>query len=208
MSFVFDVEADLAQIQRMQQVMKNQDQFRAAAQKAINRGLASAKTQGNKEVRARYDISLSNLNKYSQVRLNKASISGNEIVGEIMFGGQKIPLYRFSVKPKTRTYTMRYVNGHSGWRITSAVSAGDIKGSMLARPPAFIATMSSGHTGIFRRADTKTKSGKSKLIEYWGMSIADMIDYVDARDAVIQKASETVQKRLDHEIQAVLNGGY
>lgn len=205
-SFYFDINVDLAQIKRMQQILTQDEKYKNAARKALNRGLSTARTQGNREVKKRYAITTANLNKYSNVKLNKAVISGDEIAGEIYFSGQKIPLYRFTTNPKKRTYTSRFVNGISGWRVNKQVSFGDIKGHMQAGNAAFIATMNSGHTSLWRRADlSKTPS---RLIEYYGMSIADMLDYEDARQSIIDKTRDTVEKRLDHEISAVLNGGY
>jgi hypothetical protein len=203
-----EVQINKAQIQQMQQVISQQEKFRIAAERAINRGVEAARTEASREIRKRYDITDANIRADRNIKLKKAIASGDEIVGEISFAGRKIPLYRFHPNPKSRQYTREFVNGVSGWRKTSAVKAADVKGKMQARDNAFIATFQSGHTGIFRRTKGTTSSGKAKLREYWGFAVADMLDYQEAREAILQKATETVQKRLDHEITAALNGGY
>lgn len=117
-------------------------------------------------------------------------------------------MYRFRVSPKVRTVTNRFVNGRSGWRVNAPVSAGDIKErGMVRRRPAFIATFQSGHTGLFYRMNKKTSSGKDKLHEYYGPSVADMLDYEEAREAIQERAEEIVAKRVDQELWRVLNGG-
>lgn len=200
---------DRGQLNRVNQIINSSAKIGTAIQRAVNRGLESARTEAAREIRTRYDIAQANLRANQNVTLRKAVYSGDEIVGEIRFSGQKIPLYRFHPNPKNRRYTQRFVNGVSGWRVTTAVSAADNRGQMTARPEGFIATFRSGHTGIFQRiAGSKTSSGKEKLREYMSYSVADMLDYPEAREAVERKTMETVQKRLDHEIQAVLKGGY
>lgn len=202
------INIDQAQIDHIN-IMLHQapEKARRVYRNAFNRGLEAARTQAAEEIRQRYDITSGNLRPYQNIRLKMAAQSGPDIVGEINFSGAKIPLYRFNPSPKTRTYTARYVNGIGGWRITTAVSAADNKGQMIRRRAAFIATFKSGHTGIFARTGGTTSSGKDKIREYFGYSVADMLDYLPAREAIEKKTAETVEKRLDHELLRVLSEG-
>lgn len=168
---------------------------------AINRGLIAGRTQATKEARKRYDIKTGDLRANHNVKL-RAEATG----GELRFSGAKIPLYRFHPSPRTRQYTGRYVNGRSGWRITKAVSAADVRGDMRARPDAFIATFRSGHTGLFRRTGGSTSSGKDKIREYWGFALADMLDYPDARESIEERMMEITDRRIDSELYRILNG--
>jgi hypothetical protein len=182
------------------------EKSRQVFERAIRRGLDAGRPQAATEIKKRYDITTGNLRTYENVRTSIFEGS-NEVVGQISFAGKKIPLYRFHPSPATRQYTDRFVNGVSGWRITKAVSAADNLGQMVPRPNAFIATFRSGHTGIFEReAGKKSASGKDKIREFFGYSVADMLDYEPAREEIQKKAEQTIEKRLDHELLRVLNG--
>lgn len=181
--------------------------------RAIQRGLSAGRVQANKEIRERYDISNANLNNtdghsYSTYS-EKVMEDGGGVAGYINFAGAKIPLYRFHPQPKTRTYTTRYVNGYGGWRVTTDVSAADVRGQMIRRRTAFIATMPSGHTGIWKRTGKythldkegkRTSGSKPEFRELWGFSVKDMLDYEPAREAVRERMAEIVSKRIDHEL--------
>lgn len=204
--FSISISIDQAQINHVN-IMLHQapEKAKRVFKNAFNRGLITARTQAAKEVKQRYDITEGNLRPNQNIRLKMSADAGAGVVGEISFSGAKIPLYRFNPSPKTRTYTTRYVNGVGGWRITTAVSAADNKGQMIRRKSAFIATFKSGHTGIFARTGGITSSGKDRIREYWGYSIADMLDYEPAREEIEKKTAETVEKRIDHELLQVLS---
>ncbi|MCD8052255.1 MAG: hypothetical protein LUE89_11365 [Clostridiales bacterium] len=202
------VEIDQAQVEHVNKILYTMpEKSRAVFRNSINRALVSARTQAKKEIKERYAISSSNLNSYERIQLRGAEYTGSDIVGELHFAGGKIPLYKYKVRPSGRRYTNRYVNGRCGWRITTRVSAEDLKETgMVRRETAFIATFKSGHTGIFKRTGGTTSTGKTKLREFYGFSVADMLDYKEARENVLDEAAETVSKRLDQELYRVLNG--
>lgn len=199
------VEIDREQIRHVNALLQSAPEKALVVYKrAIQRGLSAGRVQANKEIRERYDISNANLNNkgghsYSTYS-EKVMEDGGGVVGYIHFAGAKIPLYRFHPQPKTRTYTTRYVNGYGGWRVTTDVSAADVRGQMIRRRTAFIATMPSGHTGIWKRTGKRTASGKPEIEEFWGFSVQDMLDYEPARDAVQERMAEIVAKRIDHEL--------
>ncbi|MDO5784722.1 MAG: phage tail protein [Eubacteriales bacterium] len=198
-------EAQVAHVNKMLHTMP--DKAKIVFRNAMNRGLIAARTQAAKEIKERYDIKTGNLRTYQTIKLRRAGQAGSDIVGEITFSGTKIPLYRFHPSPATRRYTNRYVNGKAGAKITAPVSATDARESgkhKLNR--GFIATFSSGHTGIFYRTNGKTRTGKTKLKEYFGFSVADMLAYEPAMDAVYERAQEITSKSIDHELYRILNG--
>lgn len=201
------IEIDQSQIDHVNKMLYTMpNKARSVFRNSINRGLIAARTQATKEIKERYAIKTGNLKKYQTIKIKNADQTGNDVSGEILFSGTKIPLFRFHPSPSTRRYTKRFVNGKNGWRITTMVSAEDIRTSgMRKRPHAFIATFQSGHTGIFRRSGGNTSSGKMKIKEYWGPATADMLDYPEARKAVEQRASDIVAKRLDQELYRVLS---
>lgn len=177
-------------------------------ERALRRGLAAGKTQAYKEIRKRYDISTASLspgNHTYHTFDERISRDASGVVGHISFAGAKIPLYRFHPSPAQRRYTSRFVNGIAGWRVTTLVSAADVRGQMIHRTGSFIATFQSEHTGIFSRTGETTATGKAALREWYGFSVADMLDYQPAREAIQERAAEVVQQRIDHEMLRALD---
>lgn len=177
--------------------------------RAIGRGLSAGRVQANKEIKTRYDISNASLNNtgghsYSTYD-EKIYEDGGGVAGHIYFAGSKIPLYRFHPSPAARAYTTRYVNQISGWRVTTDVSAADVRGQMLRRRTAFIATMPSGHTGIWERTGKITSGGKEEIREFWGFSVRDMLDYEPAREAIQNRMADIVSQRINHELLRALD---
>ena len=67
---------------------------------------------------------------------------------------------------------------------------------------AFIARMKSGHTGMFER-----ETGRSfPVTEFMAQSTAQMAGNEEVLEQVSEKAQETVNKRIEHEITRILNG--
>lgn len=202
------IEIDQRQIDHVNKLLYTMpDKARTVYRNAINRGLTAAKTQGKKEITKRYFITSGHLKRYMRITTYSAEQTGSDVVGEVQFAGGKIPLYKFKVSPKERRYTNRFVNGRSGWRVTGRVKAGDARESgVTLRKPAFIAQFQSGHKGIFYRTGEKTSHDKDKLHEYYGFAVPDMLNYEEAREAILERAGEVVEKRIDHELWRVLGG--
>jgi hypothetical protein len=77
-------------------------------------------------------------------------------------------------------------------------------------PRAFIATFRSGHTGIFIRTSERTATGKPRLKELWGPSVARELTREDRRPNAPQIFADTFEEvlpgRIAHEVQRVLAG--
>lgn len=200
------VQIDPAQIAHVNAALQSAPQKALVVyRRAISRSLSAGRVQANKEIKTRYDISNASLNNtgghsYATYE-EKIHEDGGGVVGYINFAGSKIPLYRYRHSPQTRTYTTRYVNGHGGWRVTTEVSAADVRGQMLRRRTAFIATFQSGHTGIFVRETEERLPVK----EMWGFSVRDMLDYEPAREAIQKRMEDIVSGRIDHELLQTLD---
>lgn len=178
---------------------------------AMNRGIQTLEAEANRQIRKRYAISPKNMRKY-QKRTKKRAVWNGGSTASIEISGPKIPLHKYTANPSVRTYTTEKTPVEiedAVWKIVNKhakVSAMDSKESgMVARPAAFIATFKSGHTGIFKRAGGRTGSGKEKIKEYWGYSVAEMLDYEPAKLEIAEKVQETVNKRLEHEIGRILS---
>lgn len=198
------IRVDPGQVERVNRLLSAApEKATAVYRRAFDRALKAARVQASVEVRKRYAIKEKDLDTYRNIR-SKVDVGTDGVAGYISFAGAKIPLYKFTPKPRDRQYTTRYVNGVAGWRITTDVSAADVKGAMVRRRTAFIATFPSGHRGIFTRTGEKTASGKERIRELYGFSVADMLDYEPAREAIQERAAQVVMERIDHELMREL----
>lgn len=158
-----------------------------AMNNAINRGLEKARTEASRKVSEVYAIAQKDIRAEGNVSLRKASGSG--MAGEISYSGTKIPMFRFNASPR-----------RSG---TGAVVSAAL---MRSNAPtifesAFVATMKSGHTGIFERTTAK----RFPIEEKMGLAVAQMVGNIDVTEHVEKEAQETIDKRLEHEIGHILD---
>ena len=203
----FDVQLDQRQVEHVNKVLYTvPDKSRTVFRNAILRGMVAAKTQAKREIKERYDITTGNMRTYETIRERVFDFEDG-VVGHISFSGEKIPLYRFHPSRRSDRRTSKFANGkNSGFKVPAKMSAADLRGRMQERPAAFIATFRSGHVGMFKRMGEKTKNGKPKISEYYGFSVADMLDYQEARENVQERAQEIIGRRIDQELLRILNG--
>lgn len=154
----------------------------------INRALDTVRTAAGRQIREVYAIKQKDLRAESNIKLKKASQT--DLAGEIAFAGCKIPLYRFNVTPKQPA---------QGVRVKAAV----LKSSAQTEfEHAFIARMQSGHIGMFERATAK----HLPIDEFTGPSVAHMAGNSVVLEQVEKEAQETIDKRIDHEMDRILSG--
>lgn len=156
----------------------------------INRALDTVRTTTGKQIREVYAISQKNLRTKSNVRMKKASTG--DLIGEIAFSSGTIPLYRFNVTPKEPTPKQR-----------TKVKAAVLKSSSQTEfEHAFIMRMKNGHVGMFERETRKSKPIK----EFQSPSIKAMVENSAVIEQVEQAANETIEKRINHEVNRILAG--
>lgn len=112
-----------------------------------------------------------------------------------------IPLYKFRVSPKRK---VSYKNGRPSPKFYKAgVKKENGLKPLNHNPKAFIAVMKSGHAGVFER-----KSGKSVPIkQLYGPSVPQMIENDLVMIRIQNKANETLEKRIEVEINHLLERG-
>jgi len=71
-------------------------------------------------------------------------------------------------------------------------------GSATTLRHAFVATMSSGHTGVFQRTD-------KKLHEVYTIDVTQMFTSKNVRPAVLRKINDSAARVLEHELQYELD---
>jgi hypothetical protein len=164
--------------------------FQKALAGTINRTLDAARTETDRGARKIYDVSRADMYAGSAIKITRASGSDPDPSGSIEYSGVKIPLMRHRAEPP-RPGTGETVRA----RQTRA-------GTMARFEHAFIATMGSGHTGIFERATRK----RLPIEEIQGSSLAQMAGSEKVREGVEKRAAETAEARMEHEIMRILEG--
>lgn len=208
------VELSCEQLSRVEKLLYGiPNAVETAESNAFNRGLTAGKTEANKQIRQRYAISSGMVSRFEKVTLRRSSGGGD---AAIEFSGTKIPIFKFKPSPQSRSYNSKRIpvvirgEGRDAvWRLVfknHAVKAMDIKGTGYHTGPKwFIANFKSGHTGIFKRTGEITSGNKPEIREIWGPSVADMLDYEPAKEAVAERVQEIVNQRLEHEIGRILS---
>lgn len=158
-----------------------------AMARALNRAAESAKTEAGRKVRESYYVKSSDVS--STIKIYKASET--DLNALVISRGNLMPLMKFRVTPRKPTPNRK-----------KPIVARVKRGSGGPIKHAFVARMNSGHIGVFTRA------GKQRIPinENYGPSIPEMLNSESVSAWVEQKATETLDKRLDHEISRILKG--
>lgn len=165
--------------------------------RAINRAIQNVKKNMGKETSQLYYISSSDVKK--TVKVTKAS--KGSLKAAAISSGAGIELTKYKVSPKT---PVRYRGASRSPRVYKAgvKKSGGLK-PLDGDPKSFVAVMKSGHVGVFTR-----KGGKSLPIkQLYGPSVPQIVKNEDIMTKINKEASETLQKRIDAEINNILRKG-
>ena len=66
--------------------------------------------------------------------------------------------------------------------------------------------MKSGHVGIFERTGGATSTGNDALQEFMGSSVPQMVGSEDVQQTLVDETMKKFDERLEHEINAIING--
>jgi predicted transcriptional regulator len=154
--------------------------FQAA--RAINRALASGQTVGVREVARDLKLRQADVRKFVKVE----PATKFKLLGRIYASAKRLPVILFGAR-QTR----------------SGVTA---RTAQRTYPGAFIATMGSGHTGVFmRKTPTRSRKGKPRgspalpIRELFTVSIAHV--FIKHLAAIRARAIEQLAKNLAHEVK-------
>ncbi|MBP2654247.1 MAG: hypothetical protein H6Q73_1816 [Firmicutes bacterium] len=156
---------------------------------ALNRTVDGVKTDVTRKVAETYDIKAKDVRaslkaqKSTMATLN-ASVSGK---------GSPIPLIKFRVTP----------NKLGQQRTGTVLRASAKRSGGKPIPGAFLAQFKSAHIGVMQRV------GKNRLPvkELYGPAVPQMMSENKVRQYVMDGANDRFEKRLDHEIERLLNKG-
>lgn len=158
-----------------------------AAESALYRAATSGKASAAKEVGKNYFLKSSDFKKYTKSSQHVQK-SGNEISIGLNFRGYHVPLIRFNSKITS--------NGLYKVKVRRDSTGGTLR-------HVFRATMSSGHIGLFERSGKERLPIKQKM----GPSVPQMMKVnSNLANSVGNNVREVFEKRMEHEVTAILNG--
>ncbi len=184
-----------------------------AVRSAMSRAASHLRSSSAKAIQQRYAISAANIRANENVRVEYSL--GNGLRAEVAFMGARIPLHRFmgaSPSQPTRDMSEQYgvMIADQKWRRMYpgvAASGHVLKGTSPARfSHAFVMKTKTGHVGIFERTGGMTRSSKDELEEIFGPSVPTMLGSDEVGEDLAREAMDKFEERLDHEINAILNG--
>ncbi len=153
---------------------------RRAAAKALNRVLPSTRRKANQEIRSELNLKAGDVNKLLRMRRANASNPEAQLrveakrVGLIKFKGTRETKRGVSVKPKKKRTVL---------------------------PKTFIATMSSGHRGVFeRKRKAGSRSGRLPIAEKFSSHPAQVLSDPKHRDAIAAHVRTRMEIELAREI--------
>lgn len=190
-----------------------------AVRSAMARSASHLRAQSTKTARERYDIKAANIRDAENAKISYSYQNG--VQAHIIFAGRRIPLYRFGgASPSTPTKDTSgqgpvmlgtLAGGLNGkWRqvYPSVPAHGHVLKSTSPAlfQHAFVARMKNGHTGIYERTGGMTSNDKDEIEELFGPSVPQMLGAPEVAEKLTAAAMDKFEERLDHEINAILNG--
>lgn len=177
----------------LKQLGKNSDKVLADA---TNRALAGMRTDGTKLIVAESGIVRKKV--FSSFNIIKASASGQTHNARVEITGNPIGLAKFKHKFKKPKKNKKGVSSGS-----LSVNLGQ---KTITFQHAFVATMKSGHVGIFeRQRGVLTSSGREKLQELFGPSIPQFAGRKHITDTVQSQAQKRFATRFNQQMERWLN---
>lgn len=158
---------------------------------AFGRALQAGKTEAKRQATSIYHIKPQDFNNRTYAKYNGIDNKPDEIIGSISFVGEPIPLIKFNVSPKTPP-KKNIIPKANVIRTNSQVA-------FSRHNDVFVQQMETGHIGIFKREES------GKLKELHAPSTPKMVENEAVMGRIEDKVNEVINKRIDHEIERLLN---
>ena len=153
--------------------------------RAVNKTLAKAKTAAGKMIRQRYFLKAGDMRRV--ISLYKATPV--RPVALMRAKSPRLALPKFRVRQKAKGVQVRVLRSSGGKVI----------------PGTFLATMRSGHEGVFQRIDKVTGSGRQAISELSGPSPAELIAstkiFPRLRKKIQEELAPIYNRELGHELK-------
>lgn len=171
------VEHNIPQIQATLRSLRN-DLEKKAAVRALNRAADMSKTEAKREMTKKYSFKSSEVG--NTLTVYKATPA--RVEATVRSKGRRTPLLKMMARQTKKGVTVK------------------IGKTRKLIPSAFIATMKSGHRGVFIRLTKKNLPIK----ELYTISIPEGFGSQDVMDAVKLKMGDAFYKRFEHELRRML----
>lgn len=158
----------------------------AAISNALNRGATTARKAAANYITEHYTLKQKDAREATKIKFRKAD-NGN-IEATVIFSGNVIPLLKFDVRPSTPK--------------AGAVSAAVERHGRKALASAYVTNLGRYGPGVFERLTSKRNTSQ----QLYGPSTAQMLGTANAQIEMQTQAQETIDKRLEHEIERILAG--
>lgn len=182
------IEITGAQIERVNLLLGNiKNAPNRAFFNVINRALGTVRSQSGKEIRQTYNIKQSDITANQNMKMKRAT--AGDLVGTIEFAGTVIPLKRFKVTPSApsqKTVSVSVLKSEGGKRLQSA----------------YVADLGKYGVGVFERLTRRRETSQ----QLYGPSTAHMMGNENVLSNVEDAAQETIDKRVEQEINRILSG--
>ncbi len=162
----------------------------AALANAANRALTTARSEAWNAVKQIYTIKRTDF--YDEVKTKLYRANKSAVGATLEFRGYVIPLVNFKVS------SYRSHERSSVRRMKVSV----FKGAEETLRHAYRANLGRYGDAVFERATPRRNTSE----QLYGPSAAHMVYNADVLDHMSEKAAETFEKRLDHEIDRILRG--
>jgi hypothetical protein len=165
-----------------------------ASVSALNKSVVSVRAALVDAIFTEYNLKKKDIRAELNVRRADAKSLEAEIYGS---GSPGVPLYGFSPTPKRSPSTRRLKSG--AYSPKTGISVAVKRGSRKKIAGAFIATMKSGHVGVFWRKGKKT--GRTPVEELYGPSPIKLASQDKYQTMLDKLATELMDKNFAHEAE-------
>ncbi|MFC3802809.1 phage tail protein [Cohnella sp. GCM10012308] len=162
---------------------------RKAFLSALNRTQQRMRTESGRKARETYIVKAKSVTE--QVMLRRGSASS--LSSELRWKGGNLPLMQFRTSPRGVTAKRPRV-------LKAAVKRA---GGNKPIDGAFLARMGSGHVGVYRRSARR----RLPIQELYGPAVPVMLNNPEIVEHLENVAGETMEQRLEHELNRRLGGG-
>lgn len=184
-----------------------------ATKAAMSRATRKLRSESNRAIREKYDISDAGINSAKNVSVRYSYGSG--VYATVRFAGRKIPLHRFGgSSPKAPTPDIaagrKMVMVKGAW--TAQYQGVPASGHQFTDTgptqftEAFVARMKSGHIGIFERTGGMTSEGSDAIREIMGNSVAQMVGKQEVAEKLSEEAQKEFETEMDNAVYRILTG--
>lgn len=206
MADYIDVDIDWKEVKKkLREILVTSDKMNEALRMALNETVRGGKTAAGKAANKNYTITDK---KTITDRLKTERAKGNNLTASVVTRGRPIALTKSSYRPN-QGKTTAFAN-------PKASSSGGLTGG-------FVATMDSGHIGIFKRYGkgekttkskkkyakkrAKTKKGIQQIKQLFGPGTSQMLASDEVTPEVVKEIEKRFDKALDRAINRVLAKG-